>query len=585
MTKYVGLGKTLYNTSVATLASTDQLIFDEVEIYLSERLTREKACSRWPTFLLENLNDEIPNDAIISENRDVKNPSEYERDLDRVIPFFDHLKKLGLDRFTKKFNSNIFFLSHHLAHAYAALAMSPYSDFYMLIMDGSGSSLKDYKESLDLSPEQDNQVIHLPPNEFGFVDGNQYHEEYSFYHVSNGKIRTLLKKWQQFKDYYPIHGEKITNGIGIFYEMVAQFIFNSKRAAGKVMGLADFGTPYKVSSIEEAYGLLDWNRSFKGKSKVHWEASSELDYYKNLAATAQYLYENYLTSVMEGLKSRFGVINNLVFSGGCALNCTFNAKMVDLELADHLFVPPFPGDECISLGCAYFQYLKNGGQWSKVPYERQSGYFGPKKSIPSRERIKSIFSKNSQFEFSYHKDIDSVAAKLLHQNKILAWFQDRSESGPRALGNRSILSAVTRPDLKNFLNNNIKFRESFRPYGCSCLFEKASLYFECQEDFNNPYMSFAIKVRDQYKNMLKEVMHIDGTSRMQTVRMNQNIKFYKLLLEYGKLSGLYLLLNTSLNIMGEPIVETIEDFENFMNHVPVDAGIIQNYLVTKKQLV
>jgi carbamoyltransferase len=166
----------------------------------------------------------------------------------------------------------------------------------------------------------------------------------------------------------------------------------------------------------------------------------------------------------------------------------------------------------------------------------------------------------------------------------VAWFQGRSESGPRALGNRSILARPDVTGLKDKLNKSIKFRESFRPYGCSVIQEKAHLYFDIDQNFNNPYMSFAIKVREEHKELLKEVSHIDGTSRMQTVKIGQNEKFYRLLERFGEKSGLPCLLNTSLNVMDEPIVETIQDVRRFMENTPTDYLVINDFLIKRKDL-
>ena len=215
-----------------------------------------------------------------------------------------------------------------------------------------------------------------------------------------------------------------------------------------------------------------------------------------------------------------------------------------------------------------------------MKFENQHAYFGPVESIPKKEEIEKVFS-DSNYEIKHHNNIAEVAANLLNDEKIIAWFQGRSESGPRALGNRSILVRPDRKGIKDFLNANIKFRESFRPYGCSVLFEEAHRYFEVNQNFNNPYMSYAIKVRSNFKELLKDVSHVDGTSRMQTVRPGQNQLFYNLLKEFGKLSGLYCLLNTSLNVMDEPILETVEDAKRFLDNSEVDYLIIDQFCIKR----
>jgi carbamoyltransferase len=170
----------------------------------------------------------------------------------------------------------------------------------------------------------------------------------------------------------------------------------------------------------------------------------------------------------------------------------------------------------------------------------------------------------------------------LAKGLVVAWFQGRSESGPRALGNRSILANPMVAGLKDRLNAEIKFREDFRPYGCSVLQECAHEYFEVEKGFNNPYMSFAVKTRENQRRRLSQVTHIDGSSRMQTVGKAQNPLFYELIKAFGEKTGLNCLLNTSLNIMGEPIVETAEDARKFLLATPVDGMAIGRFYIQKR---
>jgi carbamoyltransferase len=167
---------------------------------------------------------------------------------------------------------------------------------------------------------------------------------------------------------------------------------------------------------------------------------------------------------------------------------------------------------------------------------------------------------------------------------LIAWFHGRSESGPRALGNRSILARVDVPGLKDDLNARVKGRESFRPYGSSVLQEHAAEYFEVPSDFEAPFMSFAPRVKPKYAELLKEVTHVNGTSRIQTVSEGQNPRYRALIQALGDLTGLYCVLNTSLNIMGEPIVETMQDAKRFLEGTPVDALVLEDVVISRKPL-
>jgi carbamoyltransferase len=173
-------------------------------------------------------------------------------------------------------------------------------------------------------------------------------------------------------------------------------------------------------------------------------------------------------------------------------------------------------------------------------------------------------------------------AKILADGEIVAWFQGRSECGPRALGHRSILANPIHPGIKERLNRSVKFRESFRPYGCTIQWEKAHHFFDLDVAFEGPFMSFSIPVKSQFQEVLKEILHIDGTSRIQTLHEEQNPTLHALLGQMEIHTGFPILLNTSLNIMNEPIVETIHDIKRFMEESVLDYLVIENFIIRKK---
>jgi carbamoyltransferase len=181
----------------------------------------------------------------------------------------------------------------------------------------------------------------------------------------------------------------------------------------------------------------------------------------------------------------------------------------------------------------------------------------------------------------YVEEIHISASKLLKQGNVVAWFQGRSEPGPRALGNRSILALPSINGMKSHLNNKIKFRESFRPYGCSLLQEDVSKYFNVDTTFHSPFMGFALPVLSKWHDVFQEVMHIDGTTRLQTVTRGQNERYYDLLKHLKEESGHGVVLNTSLNIMGCPILETAQDAFIFFKNSEIEYLVIGNYLIKK----
>lgn len=549
----VGLSKTTFNSSVCTIKG------DEVEINLTERQSRQKGSGKWPMERLEEIKDE--DISCVIENRDSSSVKSYEDSIDKKSPLYLLIQKKGLKRFSQKFNEEIIELSHHYAHALVAKYMSPFEEALILVRDGAGSKIEDVRrlENIDKdhcsAPEQSNEMV-------------------SLYSLKDGKLKCLEKHYQQFSW---LDDLSISNGIGILYEAVAEYIFNNKRAAGKVMGLAPFGD-YKGELNQDAIlEELSKGKRFVGKSKADWESSENLEHYKNLASLMQKTFEKESFDFLKKVKERHPNFDNLILTGGTALNCTFNMKLSDSGIFRDIYVPPFPGDECISLGCALHEYYKSN-EFKVRKRLDQHGYFGPKVNIPNEQRVKEIFKEYDCRTFS---NIAEKAAEVLSGGEVIAWYQGRSESGPRSLGNRSILAPLNFPNLKNYLNENIKFRESFRPYGASFTHESAANYFEINDNFFSHFMSYSLKVRPEHIEVLKEVTHIDGTSRAQTVTPNQNPLFHEMLKVLGKKTGVPGVLNTSLNIMGEPIVESLDDLKKFFDQSKIKTLFVGNTMVTK----
>lgn len=563
---FLGISKTLFNSSTCLITANRHKL-EAIEILLSERQNRIKADGSWPKEQLLKLSQELGLNVEVAENRDFTHPKLWESLLDENINFYDYLKKKGLFRFCSLEENNLTYITHHLCHAEAAKMTSPFKKALILVQDGAGTEYQDFEDG----PEK--KLLKLDSM-------NKTYESYSLYELDNGNLICLEKEMQVFKNSKKVPDSFFSNGLGSFYEKVAEYIFNSKRASGKVMGLAGFGSnPLAINSPVEFLENLDWNRKFNKKSKSEWESSENLEFYKDLAFSVQSYFEKSLIERVRSIKEKYPNHDQLILTGGCALNCSANMKLLNEKIFSEIYIPPAPGDESIGLGLsAHLYFKKHPVSWKPVPHSLQHGYWGAISSTPDEKKILTIFSK---YKVNRPSDIVNFTAQKLVSLKTIAWFQGRSETGPRALGNRSILASVQFPNLKDYLNDHIKFRESFRPYGCSVLKEEAAEYFKVTKDFNNPFMSFAVLIKENYLEQLKEVAHIDGTSRMQTVGPDQNKKFYLLLKEVGVLSKFPILLNTSLNIMGEPIVETIEDAEAFFRQSKVDALVIGDFYIEK----
>jgi carbamoyltransferase len=563
---FLGISKTLFNSSTCLITANRQKL-EAIEILLSERHNRVKADGSWPKEQLLKLSQELSSNAQIAENRDFTHPKLWESILDENINFYDYLKKKGLFKFCSLEENELTYITHHLCHAEAAKMTSPFEKALIFVQDGAGTEFQDFEDG----PEK--KLLKLDSQ-------NKTYECYSLYELDNGKLICLEKEMQTFISSNKVLGSFFSNGLGAFYEKIAEYIFNSKRASGKVMGLAGFGSNLlTIDSPRKFLENLDWNKKFNKTNKSDWESSKDLQFYKDLAFSVQSYFEKNLIERVRSIKSTYPNHDRLILTGGSALNCSANMKLLNERIFSEIYVPPSPGDESIGLGLSAHLYFKKYPEsWKPVPHSLQHGYWGSKDSMPDSNKVQSIFSK---YRITKPTDIINFTAEKLVSLNIIAWFQGRSESGPRALGNRSILASIQFPNLKDYLNDHIKFRESFRPYGCSVPQEETVEYFKVTKDFNNPFMSFAVPIQEKYLEQLKEVAHIDGTSRMQTVSLDQNKRFYHLLKKVGDLSNLPILLNTSLNIMGEPIVETIEDAELFFRQSKVDALVLGDFYIEK----
>lgn len=542
----------------------------EVTIALSERLLRQKSSGAWPEKALRKLETLFdPSVLSVAENRDVMTPWMKENFLQTRFPFFEYLEKQGMGSYVRRGERGPAFVSHHLCHASAAALMSPFEKAVIVVLDGAGTASADF-------PEGHAESALLP--------ARPAHEEASVYLLDrvDGRmsLRCVDKRWRNFMESSSHHGRTWSEGIGLFYESIAEFVFRCKQSSGKVMGLAPLGNPGRsIRERAEFLEGLDWSRAFDGSGKKNWEKSPDLSLWADLAAIAQESFEEDYFAWLESVREKFPDYGNLILTGGCALNCTANGKLARRGLFDEVYVPPFPGDESIGLGAAahlYFQEEKH--PWTPFAHERQHGYFGPADSSPTPARVREVFR---DFEIESPASITDHASSILADGNVIAWFQGRSESGPRSLGHRSILARTDRPGLKDHLNAHIKFREAFRPYGASVPHSKAYEYFDVPRGFNTPYMAFASPVRAEARERLREVTHVDGTCRYQSVRPGQCGIFHELLMKTGEKTGLYCLLNTSLNVMGEPIIETLEEARTFLLATPVHGLAVGDFYVRR----
>ncbi|MBH48590.1 MAG: hypothetical protein CME71_10520 [Halobacteriovorax sp.] len=485
----------------------------------------------------------------------------------------DLLSSLGAKQFSILTNEGMTELSHHLCHAYSALYFAPFSKSIVIVADGIGSHGDAYKNCLNDSEEESKS--NLTEKDF---------EAVSIYLQDEGKLTLVRKIWGRYNDH--LYKDVFLNdGLGSYFAGAANYIFGSWAEAGKVMGLSAYGEEIPQPESIEKYLIKEFStprKLYKGKDLFDNQPEADFKRSATISKTLQTFFELYVLDIVKSIHQEFPEYKNLLLTGGCALNCLTNSKIVDLNIFDQVFVPPCPNDEGISVGAAYFKALELGFTKFKArDIEESAAYLGTRTIESSLEDETQIQRYFQNYKIEKQANPSLSAAELICAGEVIAWFQGRSECGPRALGNRSILCLPGLEGKKQFLNDHVKFREGFRPYGCSVALEDAHRYFHCPANYHMPYMSFAPKIRTQMREFLSEVTHVDDTCRIQTVSRKQNPKYYDLIKGIEAIQGHPLVLNTSLNIMGQPILETLADAANFFEKSEITKMVVGDYLISK----
>jgi carbamoyltransferase len=270
-----------------------------------------------------------------------------------------------------------------------------------------------------------------------------------------------------------------------------------------------------------------------------------------------------------------GISDNLAIGGGCALNSSFNGQITERTGFRHVHVPSAPGDDGNALGAACLAYQSDCPAWRPTS-AMSTPFLG---SPPCDDTIRTMAAFGKLKSMADPAEVSERAARLLADDKIVGVFRGRAEFGPRALGNRSILADPRAPDIKDRINTRVKFREEFRPFAPSILDDHGPAFFEHYE--TTRYMERALRFRPEVRSQVPGVVHVDGTGRLQSVRREWNPPFYDLIAAFYRLTGIPLVLNTSLNVMGRPIAHSVEDALGVLFTTGLDAMIIGDYLVEK----
>jgi carbamoyltransferase len=474
-----------------------------------------------------------------------------------VIPKWLHKRlwvKNDIKKSLKGFKGEIIFPEHHMSHAAHAFYTSPFEESAILTVDGVGE---------------------WSTTSFGYAKNNSI------------KITNDLR-WP--------------HSLGLFYSAFTYFLgFRVNEGEYKLMGLSSYGKPkyydlildnlIDVKNDGSIHLNMDYfafthdkvmtNKKFSKLFGIQRKSKDEetLQIHFDIGASAQKVLEDVILKMVNHIHTKTKM-KNLCIGGGVALNGVANYKILKEGPFENIHIPPSPGDAGSAVGAAQYLYYIHH-QNSKNTFQnnteliRENVYVGPSFSD---DEIKSFLdSKNIAYESFDYTSLLQKTAQLIADGNVVGWYQGKMEWGPRALGNRSILADPRRADMKDTLNAKIKHRESFRPFAPSILEEYASDYFEI--DTSSPYMLMVAPIKKPKE--IPAVTHVDGTGRLQTVSKESNALYYDLINEFYKITGVPVIINTSMNVMGEPIVNTPEQAYQMIVKTDMDCIVMGNSLVKK----
>jgi len=473
-----------------------------------------------------------------------------------VIPKWIHKRlwiKNEINKHLNGFKGKIIFPEHHISHAAHTFFTSPFDEAAILTIDGVGE---------------------WSTTTFGIGKNN------------NIKL---------------INDIRWPHSVGLFYSAFTYFLgFKVNEGEYKLMGLSSYGKPkyydkilnelidvkndgsiqlnmkYFTFTYDKYMTNQNFSEIFGISPREHDERAEQVHY--DIGASAQLVLEDILLKMVNHVHKKTKM-KNLCLGGGVALNGVANYRILKEGPFENLHIPPSPGDAGSAVGAAqylYYCHTKNK-RVIQTSTERIKNniYVGPEYS---NNEIKAFLDKNKiTYEFLEREQLLKNTAKLISDRNIVGWYQGKMEWGPRALGNRSILADPRDRKMKDVLNEKIKHRESFRPFAPSILEEHISEYFDI--DRPSPYMLLVANVKKPDK--IPAVTHVDGTGRLQSVSKHVNSLYYDLINEFYKLTSVPVIINTSMNVMGEPIVNTPEQAHNMILKTDMDYIVMGNYLISR----
>ena len=472
-----------------------------------------------------------------------------------TIPKWLHKRlwiKNDITKSLKGFKGDIIFPEHHMSHAAHTFYTSPFDESAILTVDGVGE---------------------WTTTSFGYAKNNSI------------KLTNDIR-WP--------------HSLGLFYSAFTYFLgFRVNEGEYKLMGLSAYGKPKYYDLILD--NLID----VKKDGSIHLDMSYFAFHYDkvmtndrfaklfgisprkkdekaeqihlDIGASAQKVLEDILLKMVNHVYEKFKM-KNLCLGGGVALNGVANYRILKESSFDNVHIPPSPGDGGSAVGCAQYLYHIHHNNQRIVEKDmgkiiRENVYVGT--SYNDEKTTEFLDSKKISYERFERTELLKKTAQLIADGNIVGWYQGKMEWGPRALGCRSILADPRKAEMKDILNEKIKHRESFRPFAPSILEEYVSEYFEI--DRSSPYMLIVVPVKKPEK--IPAVTHVDGTGRLQTVNKDANPLYYDLISEFYKITGIPVIINTSMNVMGEPIVNTPEQAYQMIVKTDMDCIVMGNNLI------
>lgn len=460
----------------------------------------------------------------------------------------------NLDGFPRE---RVLHVNHHLAHAASAYYCSGWEECLVLVVDGMGEL-----------------------------------QSATLYHAHDGQLEKLCEI-------------SARDSIGILYSTVTLHLgFDFNADEYKIMGLAPYGDPERYRTFFEQavelredgtirIPLLRMNQSrderenylatrkFLADHLVPARHPNEeiRDEHRDVSAALQECLDRVMLHVCGTFGKRTG-LRRLALAGGVALNCTANGRLVKSGLFDAVFVQPAAGDDGAALGAAIYRASQNGGvRNARMPVP----FYGPTYcSSHVDEALTKFADRIDVVRFPGLPDACTGAARLIAQGRVLGWYRGRMEFGPRALGHRSILADPGHPEMRDRINAMVKMREAFRPFAPAVTLRQADRWFDVAPGTELPYMITTVDVRPEHRTQLPAITHVNGSARLQTVSPVDNYEFHALLEAVGKTTGREMVLNTSFNVKGQPIVNTPQEaIETFLN-TGIEFLFLENSLVRRK---